>query len=65
MSNVKHLRGDEKRNCSRLPWKQVHRHAYTLPQVTQTCGRVKWQGRGHSSESAVTLTVNSYRFTTR
>jgi len=18
-------------NCSRLPWKQVHRHAYTLP----------------------------------
>jgi len=27
-------------NCSRLPWKQVHRHAYTLPQVWVTCGRV-------------------------
>jgi len=35
---------------------------HTLPQVTQTCGRVKWQGRGHSSESAVTPTVNSYDF---
>jgi len=29
------------RNCSHLPWKQMHRHVCTLPQVTQTCGRVK------------------------
>jgi len=28
------------RNYSPLPWKQVHRHASTLPQVSQTCGRV-------------------------
>jgi len=28
-------------NCSRLPWKQVHRHAHSLPQVWVTCGRVK------------------------
>gem|GEM_PF-4777530 len=31
---------------SRLPWKRVHRHAYTLPQVTQTCGRSNLQVGG-------------------
>ena len=36
-------------NCSRLPWKQVHRHAYTLPQVARTCGRVKWPAASRPS----------------
>ena len=59
----KDVSNHQRSNCSRLPWKQVHRHAYTLPQVTQTCGRVKLprpRGWEHFSKSRVTPTVNSY-----
>ena len=53
------------RNCSRLPRKQMHRHADTLPQVTQPCGRV-WRTPPASVASSLrfptslTRTVNSY-----